>query len=57
VARGWEFVHGNLTDDGDIRQVYTGWAMPAEERNMLMDHKAFGWIPGVIMKTAWDLTG
>ena len=45
----------NITSDGRIRNVYTGWAMPAEQREILMDHKSHGWIPGVIMIAANEM--
>lgn len=55
IQRGWRFVESNITSDGRIRNVYTGWAMPAEQREILMDHKSHGWIPGVIMIAANEM--
>ena len=55
VDRGWRFVESNVTRDGQVRNVYTGWAMPAEERQMLMDHKYHGWIPGLFLIAADEM--
>ena len=35
--RAWKFVENNITPEGKILQVYTGWAVPAENRVMSMD--------------------
>jgi len=56
AGRGWAFVTGNLTDDGVVRNVYTGWAVPAEQRKVQMDHVAMNWIPGLILSTACEMT-
>jgi rhamnogalacturonyl hydrolase YesR len=58
VERAWQFVNQNLTDDGRIRNAYTGWALPAEDREIehLMDAHEMGWIPGFILRTAEELT-
>jgi len=56
VARAWSFVKGNITDDGNDVHVYTGWALPAEKRMMLMDRVKMGWIPGFILLAANELT-
>jgi rhamnogalacturonyl hydrolase YesR len=54
--RAWEFVKGNITDDGQVRNAYTGWAIPAEEREMSMDEHKMGWIPGFILMVANEMT-
>lgn len=56
-ARAWRFVQHNITDDGKIRNAYTGWAVPAERRETdLMDKREMGWIPGFILRTADELS-
>ena len=55
IREGWQFVESNVTPDGWVRKVYTGWAMPAEERKMSMDHKYHGWIPGFFLVTADEM--
>lgn len=55
AARAWEFVKGNITPDGQIIHAYTGWAVPAENREMSMDEHKMDWIPGLILYTANEL--
>jgi hypothetical protein len=54
--RAWDFVVRNLTNDGDIRNAYTGWALPAEQRQMSMDEHKMGWIPGFMLIVANEMT-
>lgn len=56
VAAAWEFVKKNITDDGQIVRAFTGWAGPAEERRMVMDHQKQEWVPGFILRVADELT-
>ncbi|MCZ2074573.1 MAG: glycoside hydrolase family 88 protein [Bryobacterales bacterium] len=56
AMRAWQYVQKNLTRDGDIRQAYTGWAVPAEKREMSMDKHVMGWIPGFILSTAYEMS-
>jgi hypothetical protein len=52
AARAWDFVKANIGADGSIRNAYTGWAMPAEQRVLSMDEHRMGWIPGFILLVA-----
>jgi rhamnogalacturonyl hydrolase YesR len=56
VERAWNFVQGNINDDGSIEHVYSGWAIPAEKRLMQMNHVATGWVPGFILLAANEMT-
>jgi rhamnogalacturonyl hydrolase YesR len=57
ITRAWRFVQANITPEGKIRNAYTGWAVPAERRQMdQMDRVEMGWIPGFILRTADELT-
>jgi hypothetical protein len=56
VNRAWEYARGKITDTGDIRGVYTGWAVPAEEGKMQMDHARMGWIPGFLLSASYEMT-
>jgi hypothetical protein len=56
AMRAWDFVVRNLTNDGDIRNAYTGWALPAEQRQMSMDEHKMGWIPGFMLIVANEMT-
>jgi len=54
--RAWDFVKSNLDSEGRIRNAYTGWALPAENRVMSMDEHDMGWIPGFILIVANEMT-
>lgn len=56
IAPAWEFVKKNITDDGRIVHAFTGWAGPAEERRMVMDHQKQEWVPGFILRVADEMT-
>ncbi len=56
ARRAWDFVKGNIASDGTIRAAYTGWALPAEHREMSMDEHAMGWIPGFILIVSNEMT-
>lgn len=56
VERAWSFVEDHITPEGEIRQAYTGWAVPAEQGVVEMDNHSMGWIPGFILSTAYELT-
>jgi hypothetical protein len=55
VECAWSFVEDHITPEGDIRQAYTGWAVPAEQGIVEMDKHAMGWIPGFVLSTANEL--
>jgi len=54
--RAWAFVKSNITEDGGIRNAYTGWAIPAEQRVPSMDEHKMGWIPGFVLMVADEMT-
>jgi rhamnogalacturonyl hydrolase YesR len=56
ATRAWSFVLGNITPDGNLRRAYTGWAIPAERRELLMDTEPMAWIPGMILRAANEFT-
>jgi hypothetical protein len=56
VRHGPARSHCNITPDGNIRQAYTGWAVPAEQGIVEMDKRSMGWIPGFILSAAHELT-
>jgi hypothetical protein len=57
AGRAWDFVQRNITDAGEIRQAYTGWAVPAEKRVVSIDERKMGWIPGFILFVANEMGG
>lgn len=56
AARAWSFVLDNIRPDGSLRRVYTGWAIPAERRELLMDTEPMAWIPGTVLRAANEFT-
>ena len=56
AAKAWRFVCTNITDDGEITNAYTLWALPAERGELSIDERKMGWIPGTILRAANELT-
>jgi rhamnogalacturonyl hydrolase YesR len=56
ISRAWNFVTPHITPEGNIRQAYTGWARPAEERKMIMEYKKQEWVNGLILLMADEMT-
>lgn len=56
IGPAWNFVKKNITDDGQIVHAFTGWAGPAEERRMVMDHQKQEWVPGFILRVSDEMT-
>lgn len=55
AAKAWEYVKTKITPEGSIVGAYTGWAVPAEQREIEMDKIAMGWIPGFILSAAAEM--
>ncbi len=55
ARKAWEFVLQNITPEGRIVHAYTGWALPAESHQMLMDRVEMGWIPGFVLSAAAEM--
>jgi hypothetical protein len=56
AARAWEFAKGRLEPGGGLRDSYTGWALPAEKRQMSLRTEATGWIAGFVLSAAFEMT-
>lgn len=52
VAKAWNFVLSSVSSDGRVKNAYTGWAIPAENRELKIDERDLGFIPGMVMMTA-----
>ncbi len=52
----WSFVRSRLSPEGELTQVYTGWAVPAEQGIVDMDKHRMAWIPGFVLSAACELT-
>ncbi len=57
TQRGWEFVLKNVQKDGTVRSIYTGWAVTAENGEIIMDqsNRERSWIYGVILYAAEEM--
>lgn len=55
--RGWKFIQQSVDINGKVTNAYTGWAVPAENKQVdLMDKKVYGYVPGIIMVAADEMT-
>lgn len=57
LQKAWDFVQKCITEDGSVHNVYTGWAVTAEEKKTyLMDERFMGFVPGIVMLAADEMT-
>jgi rhamnogalacturonyl hydrolase YesR len=56
AARAWRFVEDRIEPSGGLRDCYTGWALPAEKRQMTMRAEADGWIAGFLLAAAYEMS-
>lgn len=57
LQKAWSFIKLSVDKDGNIHNVYTGWAVPAENRLInRMDERFAGYVPGIIMLAADEMT-
>ncbi len=56
AAKAWDYVQTKITTEGRVAGAYTGWAVPAEKREIEMDKVAMGWIPGFILSAAAEMS-
>jgi rhamnogalacturonyl hydrolase YesR len=55
--KGWDFIQKSVDSEGNVRNVYNGWAVPAEERKMdLMDKGYRAFINGIIIIAVDEIT-
>lgn len=52
VQKAWQFISGCVSEDGRIKNAYTGWAIPAEQKQLEMDEAYPGFIPGMVLLAA-----
>jgi len=54
--KGWAFIKDCVDANGKVTHAYTGWAVPAENKQVnLMDHKVYGYVPGIVLKAANEM--
>ncbi|MFD2285858.1 hypothetical protein GJU39_12745 [Pedobacter petrophilus] len=56
-AKAWLFIQKSVGENGNIHNAYTGWAVPAEQKQVnKMDERFVGFVPGIIMVAADEMT-
>jgi rhamnogalacturonyl hydrolase YesR len=55
--KGWDYIRKSVDEKGDLHNVYTGWAVTAEEKKVdLMDKNFRGFAVGIIIVAADEMT-
>ncbi len=55
--KGWDYIKKSVDEQGNVHNAYTGWAVTAEEKKTdLMDKNFRGFVPGIIMVAADEMT-
>jgi rhamnogalacturonyl hydrolase YesR len=55
--KGWDYIKKSVDAEGNLRNVYTGWAVTAEEKKVqLMDKNFRGFAVGIILVAADEMT-
>ena len=52
VQKAWQFINSCVTEDGQVKNAYTGWAIPAENKELRMDQQFMGYVPGMVLLAA-----
>ena len=52
VQKAWSFISSCVSEDGKVKNAYTAWAIPAENRQLEMDKDYHGFIPGMVIMAA-----
>jgi rhamnogalacturonyl hydrolase YesR len=56
AGRAWQFVASHIDRTGGLRHCYTGWAIPAERRQLeLMRTESDGWAAGFTLSAAAEM--
>jgi len=57
LDKAWAYVQSSVDKEGNVHNVYTGWAVPAEQRKTnMMDERFMGFVPGIVMLAADEMT-
>lgn len=57
LNKAWTYVQQSVDKNGTVHNVYTGWAVPAEEKKThFMDERFMGFVPGIVMLAADEMT-
>jgi rhamnogalacturonyl hydrolase YesR len=52
VQKAWQFINSCVNEDGQVKNAYTGWAIPAENKELRMDQQFMGYVPGMVLLAA-----
>ncbi len=57
LQKAWQFTCSSVDKEGNVHNAYTGWAVPAENKQtQLMDQRFMGFVPGIVMLAADEMT-
>jgi rhamnogalacturonyl hydrolase YesR len=57
LAKAWAFVQKSVDEKGNVHNAYTGWAVPAENKEVnKIDERFMGFVPGIVMVAADEMT-
>lgn len=57
LQKAWEYTCSSVDKDGNVHNAYTGWAVPAENKQThLMDERFMGFVPGIVMLAADEMS-
>ncbi|REE00083.1 glycoside hydrolase family 88 protein [Marinoscillum furvescens] len=55
--KGWDYIQKSVDEQGNVTNVYTAWAKPAEARDVnRMNERFRGFVPGILMVAADEMT-
>lgn len=55
VQKAWSFISSCVSEEGKVKNAYTGWAIPAEQKQLVMDTGYHGYIPGMVLLAAGQI--
>lgn len=57
LQKAWSYTCSSVDKEGNVHNAYTGWAVPAENKQTtLMDQRFMGFVPGIVMLAADEMT-
>lgn len=58
AIKAWNLIQKSVDKYGNVHNVYTGWAVPAEKKlTNLTDQRFMGFVTGIVMVAADKMTG
>ena len=57
LQKAWQYTCNAVDKEGNVHHAYTGWAVPAEKGQAnMMDERFMGFVPGIVMLAADEMT-